>query len=150
MLLTVHTILSQDCTWVYSFTISLLMSIFFVSEYCLWLQMALVTVPGGEARTMVSPQPSTACCTRRARRRGNTPRGSNVPTARAQAFLMDYTLAERAIHYTTQVQCGLVGDNDYKFSRDQRLNFPKHGGARDNKFLVTHYFKSKKVRLIMN
>jgi hypothetical protein len=29
---------------------------FFVSEYCSRPQMALSTVPGGEARTMVSPQ----------------------------------------------------------------------------------------------
>jgi hypothetical protein len=29
---------------------------FFLSEYSLRLQMALLTVPGGEARTMVSPQ----------------------------------------------------------------------------------------------
>jgi hypothetical protein len=37
--------------------------------------MALLTVPGGEARIMVGPQPMTACCTRRARGRDNTPRG---------------------------------------------------------------------------
>jgi hypothetical protein len=37
---------------------------------------------------------------------------------------------------TTGAQCGLVGANECKFSR---LNVPfKHGGARDNKFLVTH------------
>jgi hypothetical protein len=42
------------------------------------LQMALLTVPGGEARTMVSPQPTTAHCTRRARRRGSTPRGDSA------------------------------------------------------------------------
>jgi hypothetical protein len=34
----------------------------------------------------------------------------NVPTAGVQAFLMDYTLGERAI--TTRAQRGLVGAND--------------------------------------
>jgi hypothetical protein len=38
-----------------------------------------------------------------------------------QAFLMDYTLGERPI---TRAQCGLVGTNDCKCSREQRLNMP--------------------------
>jgi hypothetical protein len=57
-----------------SFTQSIYL--FFVNEYCLRPQKALLTVPGVEAmarRTMMGPQPTTACCTRRARRRG-TPR----------------------------------------------------------------------------
>jgi hypothetical protein len=45
---------------------------------------------------------------------------SNVPTAGAQAFLVDYPQGERAITH----QCGLVGANDCKCSRDQRLNVP--------------------------
>jgi hypothetical protein len=32
--------------------------LFFVSEYCLRPQLALLTVPAEEARTMVSPQPA--------------------------------------------------------------------------------------------
>jgi hypothetical protein len=47
---------------------------------------------------------------------------------------MDYPQGERA--KTHQAQCGLVGDNDCKYSRDQRLN--ESSEARDNKFLVTH------------
>jgi hypothetical protein len=43
--------------------IQLCMSVFFlVSEYCLRTEMALLTVLGGEARTMVGPQPPIACC----------------------------------------------------------------------------------------
>jgi hypothetical protein len=55
----------------------------------------------------------------------------NVPTAGAQVFLMDYPQGERAI----TCQCRLVSANDCKFSRGV---LPKHGGALDNKFLVTH------------
>jgi hypothetical protein len=33
----------------------------------------------------------------------------NIPTAGAQAFLMDYPQGERV---TTRAQCGLVGTND--------------------------------------
>jgi hypothetical protein len=39
---------------------------------------------------------------------------------------------------TTRAQFRLVGANECKCSRDQRLNVPSEGGARDNKFLVTH------------
>jgi hypothetical protein len=65
--------------------------------YCSRPQMALSTVPGGEARIMVSPQPTTACCTRRPRRRGNTaiPRGETPgpPVTPAPGRLPDrYTL----------------------------------------------------------
>jgi hypothetical protein len=45
----------------------------------------------------------------------------NVPTAGAQAFLMDYPQGKRAIT-TTRTQCGLLGANDCKYSQDQRLN----------------------------
>jgi hypothetical protein len=48
----------------------------------------------------------------------------------------------------TRAQCGLMGDNDCKVTRDQRLNvsptingltcLPKNGGGRDNIYLVTH------------
>jgi hypothetical protein len=51
---------------------------FVVIEYCSRPQMALSTVPGMEARTMVSPQPTTAWCTRRSWWRGNTPRGDSA------------------------------------------------------------------------
>jgi hypothetical protein len=47
----------------------------FVSEYCSRQQMALSTVPRGEVKTMVSPQPTTACCTRR---RYSTSRGDSA------------------------------------------------------------------------
>jgi hypothetical protein len=47
----------------------------------------------------------------------------NVPNAGAQAFLMDYPQGERAITHHAG-QCGLVGANDCKYSRDQRLNVP--------------------------
>jgi hypothetical protein len=53
----------------------------------------------------------------------------NVPTAGAQAFLMDETKTERAI--THHAQCGLVGASDCKCSRYKRLNVP-------SKFLITH------------
>jgi hypothetical protein len=39
--------------------------------------MALLIVPGGEART-IGPEPTTACCIRQARRRGNTPSGDSA------------------------------------------------------------------------
>jgi hypothetical protein len=47
-----------------------------------------------------------------------------------------YPQGERAIP-TTRAKCGLVGDNDCKYSRDGLTCIPKHGRARD-KFLVTH------------
>jgi hypothetical protein len=43
------------------------------------------------------------------------------PTARAQAFIMDYLQREPAIiHHAGP--CGLLGANDCKYSRDQRFN----------------------------
>jgi hypothetical protein len=39
---------------------------------------------------------------------------------------------------TTRAQCGLLGVNDCKYSRDQRLNVSSEARTRDNKFLVTH------------
>jgi hypothetical protein len=48
--------------------------------------MALLTVPGGEARTMVDLQPTIAYCARRARRGGAaTPRGVTAGYARPPA-----------------------------------------------------------------
>jgi hypothetical protein len=49
----------------------------------------------------------------------------NVPTAGAQAFLMDYPQGERAItHHAGPVRIGGWVANDCKYSRDQRLNVP--------------------------
>jgi hypothetical protein len=47
----------------------------------------------------------------------------NFPTAGAQAFRMDYPQGERAIAHHA-AQCGFVGANDLKCSRNQRLNVP--------------------------
>jgi hypothetical protein len=51
----------------------------------------------------------------------------NVPTAGAQAFLMDLR-TRRTGHTSTRAQCGLVCANDYKYSRDQRFNVPSDQG----------------------
>jgi hypothetical protein len=47
------------------------------------------------------------------------------------SLLMSPLLGHRP---STRAQCGLVGANNYKCTRDQL----KHVGAQDNKFLVTH------------
>jgi hypothetical protein len=57
----------------------------------------------------------------------------NVPTAGAQAFFMDYPQREWAIPHDA-VRIG----NDCKYSRDPLTYLLRHGGARVNKFLVTH------------
>jgi hypothetical protein len=57
----------------------------------------------------------------------------NAPTAGAQAFLMDYTKRERAITHGWWV---LTTANAAETNGLTCL--PKNGGARDNKFLVTH------------
>jgi hypothetical protein len=47
----------------------------------------------------------------------------NVPTAGAQAFLMDYLQGEPAItHHAGPVR--IVGARDCKYSRDQLVNVP--------------------------
>jgi hypothetical protein len=62
----------------------------------------------------------------------------NIPTAEAQAFLMDYPQGERAIAHDVGL-VRIARSNDCKYSQDQRLNgIPKHEGARNNKILVTH------------
>jgi hypothetical protein len=65
---------------------------FFVREYCLRPQMALLTVPGGEARTMVGPQPTRASCTRRTLRRVNTTRSDSATAGYYQLVLIDSVL----------------------------------------------------------
>jgi hypothetical protein len=83
-------------------------------------------------RTMVSPQPTTACCTRRARRRGNTPRGDSTDRTPLVGHRPFHGL--NIAGYNLPRQCGLVG----KCSWDGLMQFPKHRWARDSKFLVTH------------
>jgi hypothetical protein len=64
--------------------------------------MALLTVPGGEVRTMVSPQATTACCTQRARRRGNTPRGDSATAGYTGPPAGQKTLVLRSAVQTTK------------------------------------------------
>jgi hypothetical protein len=65
---------------------------------------------------------------------------NNVPTAGAQAFLMDWLLTRRMGHITP---CGPSADGwSLPTANTTGTNgltcLPKHGGARFNKFLVTH------------
>jgi hypothetical protein len=55
------------------------------------------------------------------------------------AFLMNYPQRERALTHS-RARCGLVGANDCKYSRNQRLNVPSEARKARNvrPFLVTH------------
>jgi hypothetical protein len=61
----------------------------------------------------------------------------NAPTAGAQAFLMDYTLGERSIPRGPSAGWWMLTTANAAETNDLTC-LPKHGGARDNKFLVTH------------
>jgi hypothetical protein len=62
-----------------------------------------------------------------------------VPTAGAQAFLMDYTQGERAIiHHAGPVWIGSLLTTAHAAGTYGLTCLPKHRGTRDNKFLVTH------------
>jgi hypothetical protein len=61
----------------------------------------------------------------------------NVPTAGAQAFLMDYLQGEQAItHHAGPVRIG--GWTANAAGTNGLTCLPRHGGARDDKVLVTH------------
>jgi hypothetical protein len=63
----------------------------------------------------------------------------NVPTAGAQAFLMDYPQGERAItHHAGPSADWWVLTTANAAGTNGLTCLPKHGGARDNKFLVIH------------
>jgi hypothetical protein len=63
----------------------------------------------------------------------------NVPTAGAQAFLIDHPHGERAItHHSGSVRIGVSRDKRNTTGTNGLTCLPKHGGARDIKFLVTH------------
>jgi hypothetical protein len=63
----------------------------------------------------------------------------NAPTAGAPAFLMDYPQEERAItHHAGTVRIGLVLTTANAAGTNDFTCIPKHGEARNYKFLVTH------------
>jgi hypothetical protein len=65
----------------------------------------------------------------------------NVPTAEAQVLWVIHNSWLGMVCYGLNHNSALVltGANDCKCSRDNGLTcILKHGGARDNKFLVTH------------
>jgi hypothetical protein len=63
----------------------------------------------------------------------------NVPIAGAQAFLMDYLQGEQALaHHAGPVANWWVLSAANAAGTNGLTCLPKHGGARDDKILVTH------------